>query len=692
MDAPTRQQARSQALDVMAKKLNAWDESKPQRTKGLESLAPLKRRRRETPPHLTVDIESKDGPTQRPGFTRPFLAGVFDGHRTKIFHNDEGAQKRPWQERHLASGGCIDQTMRYLLRKKYQGARIYAHNGGAFDFLFFIAWLAKEKRYKFELTSQGPNVLALRVELLRQAKRGKAKNKRDDKTAWTFVDSIRLLPMALKKAAKAFGCETQKLDFDLVTDEHDPRWAEYLRDDLKSLHECLERVGGLLEELGGEMALTAPSAALKLFQRQFLKEKIARNVHDPTCKDVYCAGCAHEWIRRSYKGGRVEPFVIGGRHEGLYYYDINSSYPAAMLYPMPTGVFTVIHDPKMPWEHYVDATETGEWVGFASAVVTIPEDCHIPPLPVHHPKTGKLVFPVGTFSGVWDLEELKLLRLVPGARVAGLLKVVMYPATAAFQTMVRTLYRFRDKSRKDFDEGLAALVKLILNALYGKFGQRPENVEILYLPDRTAPEGAVPVGGDPLTAMVWTLLTSKDSAHILPQIASHVTALGRVRLFHLLRATEERGGRVYYCDTDCVLCDVELPESSELGMVKREYPCPNLVGSFIRPKVYCLECGCQGPYGKTCKVFGKQRGKPVWKGIPKKDVRGAVLTVATWKDVAAGETIHFRRLQKFKTMARGGLATPSMVKTHKRLATAYDKRIVLPDGSTRPICLNEIAT
>ena len=648
-------------------------------SKGLEKLSPLKRRRPELQPHAVVDIESKDEDTQAAGFTRPFLAGFYDGNRTKLFRNDEGVAKLPWQERAIAYGGCIDYVMRHILTRKYQGHRIYAHNGGGFDFLFLVAWLAKSRRYHFRLTSQGPNLLAIRIEKSSDARKAAKEGKRvDQKKVWLLVDSIRLLPMSLKAAAKAFDCETQKMEFDLHTQEDDPRWDEYLRDDLKSLHECMTRVGSLLEELGGEIALTTPSAALKLFQRKYLKQPIVRSVHEPGCHDLDCERCAHDWVRTAYTGGRTEKFCDEREYPNLFYYDINSSYPAAMTYPMPVGPVSVLYEPKREWSYYEDKVTDGEWVGFARCTVFIPDDCNIPPLPMHHPKTGKLVFPKGIFTGAWDIEELKLLRLVPGAKVVGVHRVYMYAAAPVFREMIEALYPLRDKRRRDFDEGIGALVKLLLNALYGKFGQRPEHEEIMYLPDRKAPEGAIPIGGDPFTAMVWTKVEVKDAAHILPQIAAHVTSLGRVRLFYLLRSIEDRGGRVFYCDTDSAIGDVTLPESQELGMIKRENPCPNLVGRFIRPKVYSLRCACKPRCGALKKDIYKA------KGIPHRFV-----TAETWNAFADGEKVSFSRLAKFRTMARGGLKSPSMVHTHKRISTAYDKRAILADGTTRPVTLDE---
>lgn len=690
-------------------------ELSPADSRRLEHLAPLARGRRPKPKRvLTLDIESKDGPSQRAGFTRPFLTGLYDGKRVQQWRNAEQVRDLHWTERHLAPGGCVDRMMRAMLREEYMGARIYAHYGGAFDFLFCVAWLARSKMYKWTITPQGPNILALRIELARgprrkqpRGRRGKPKRRaqptRKKRAHWTLVDSVRLLPMSLKEAAKVFGAEVQKQELPLGLPETDPRWEEYHEADLRSLYQSLEAVDAMLQRLGGEMTLTTPAAAMRLFQRRFLDRKLDRAKHERACRDGKCAGCAHAFVRRAYKGGRVEVFRMswksGGVKKRLFYYDINSSYPAAMLFPMPAGPVLVHEGPDLPrpLDHYFDAVESGDWVAFAECTVRVPEDAPLPPLPYHEPDTGKLLFPVGTFSGTWDLSELALVKEV-GGEVLSVKRLYLYPAAPVFRAMIEELYPLR----KGGDEGLAKLVKLLLNALYGKFGQKPERTEVVYLPPHKAnvpPEGAVPAGGDVFGACVWYVPTVSDQPHILPQIAAHVTSLARERLWRGMNEVLKRGGNIYYLDTDSIVCDVELPSSKELGFLKREYECAHLRGEFVRPKVYRLWCACRDKgkckwYQQTLKQKTRRRRhsvtmrgqKIVCKGVP-----GEVLDRESFARFLMGKPVFFRRFSKLRTLAKEGLRNPHMVKTHKCMVTGYDKRVVMPDGTTRPIVLSEAA-
>ena len=68
---------------------------------------------------------------------------------------------------------------------------------------------------------------------------------------WRFLDSLKLIPTSLDKAAKAFGC-SGKLKHDLHLNENDKRWIDYNRVDCEQLFEVLTKFHHLIEKgLGG---------------------------------------------------------------------------------------------------------------------------------------------------------------------------------------------------------------------------------------------------------------------------------------------------------------------------------------------------------------------------------------------------------------------------------------------------------
>ena len=661
------------------------DPTKDQFLKPLEG--PIKRAR-----FMVFDIESKAGDSQEPGFTRPFMCGFYDGKKFRAFRNLPSTKSLPWSKRHIAKGGCIDRFLNVLFSKSsgYTDTTIYAHNGGNFDFLFLLAWLRARPNLDFDIVP-----IQSTIQVLKVWRRGKKKE-----GCWTFLDSLKLLPMSLAAACKALGLPGKK-ELSLDTHEGSPLWEEYNGQDCKALYDVLELTHDLVEnKLGGEVGITTPSTAMKLFRRKYLAHGsaptlIPRHMHFDSCKDKtsvppnsgMCTGCLHTWVRKGYYGGRTEIFRMAGVN--LKYYDLNSSYPASMMLDIPGGN-------KVECDTYEPERYSKNYVGFVECIVHIPPECEIPPLPFRA-DSGKLLFPAGTFGGTWSTEELELLNhpRVKG-HVVSVTKCIWYRRVKIFVDMVTDLYKYRDKSLPGYDLGLSTLAKLILNALYGKFGMKEERETIVLVREgESPPDDAKPAGGDTETG-IWYSTKISSPSYVIPQIAAHITALARVRLWHVMSSALDAGGKLYYCDTDSVITDVELPTDSALGALKDEFPGEPLTMEFMQPKVYTI-CKvepfekihtpeCKNPTGEkgpnpTCK--GCSNVKITMKGLPQRE-----RTPENMLNLRNGGTVQFERLEKIRSLARKGFRTsPEMVDVKKRIVSEYDKRVKLTDGGTRAIVL-----
>lgn len=563
-------------------------------------LEPIGRRDNETgarvpakmKPFLVYDIESKDGDTQKGGFTRPFACGVFvpdsgsyeslHGEPYREFRNEPHLKERPWRRRHIEPGGCYDKLLNFVLTPRFAGHIVYAHFGGNFDHLFTLAWLrAHDDEFGFEVIPVQSSIQVLRVW------RWPDEPGSEPKETWDFLDTHKLLPMALAKACKAFRVPN-KLDMNFDRHEDDPEWYPYLRRDNEALALVMQRMYSMVHDvLGGEIGITTPSTSMKLFRRQFLGEhgvveKIPRHAHFHDCQKAKlpfdapdgCRGCLHDFIRRGYYGGRTEIFRLFGTR--LHYFDINSSYVAAMKRDMPIGDKWVeevnsngcgirwgrVRRPDHP---------KGQHAGFAEVTVYIPETCPIPPLPHKDKTTNKLIFPTGTFHGVWSLEELQLLNdpLVQG-RILWTGKVVYYKLEPCFEHMVNQLWKLRDTGSPNYDPGLSELAKLLGNGLYGKFAMRQERTTMVFskkdraagscflcggvarlcgdeLPEDAPPkpevekllcrscEGSKSANPADPDCDVWYQAKLTDAPYIMPHISAHITALARVRLWQFMR-------------------------------------------------------------------------------------------------------------------------------------------------------------
>ena len=527
-----------------------------------------------------LDIESKDGDTQKPGFTRPFLVGFFDPFtKSELsskpglyleFANESHLAGRPWEDRHILPGGCIDKLLNVILVPELSGTTFYAHNGGSFDYLFFLKWLRNHRdEFDFEVVPVQSSIQVIRVWRRPEDPEDGIVEK------WNFLDSMKLLPFGLDKACRTFKVETKK-QHDLAVHETDPSWSEYLEQDCRALAAVMTRLVQLVQDkLGGEIGITTPSTSVKLFRKRFLGKdgvpsKIDRHLHWPDCRNKgtrkfpgTCTGCAHEWIRRGYYGGRTEIHRTYG--QGLHYYDINSSYVAAMrMNDMPIGT-RIIDEGNLYWRRHrraeaigeLEANPYGGYSGFCECTVYIPPECPIPPLPHKDVSTGKLLFPTGQFHGVWSVEELALLAdpMVRG-EIRHVTRTVWFKLEPMFQKMMAELWTYRNQDLPGHDEGLSALAKLLGNGGYGKFAMKQERTSVVFR--RDVIEGMPPecfLCGEPVEERervcagcegskcadpkgdgeVYYKANKVDAPYIIPHVAAHITALARVCLWRWMR-------------------------------------------------------------------------------------------------------------------------------------------------------------
>lgn len=588
-------------------------------------------------PYIVLDMESKDGEddeqgdlycstidrneyrTQRPGFTRVFLCGVYDG-----------------SEYHEFSGeGCLLAALSFIINKRYRGFYIYAHNGGRFDFLHLLPILRLMGR-SFELMTVGSSIQLLKVQ---------DASRKQKQAAWSFVDSYKLIPVSLKKATESFKTTAKLTSHDLSLNEDDPAWSQYQRLDCVSLYEVLNRFHDLIEnKLGGEVGITAAATSMRTFRRAYLSGEINRHSEH------------HEFIREAYYGGRVEIHRKTG--DGLRYYDINSCYPYVMLGPVPTG------EQCQEWSGSPTVHMRRQMVGFARARVNVPLSDPLPCLPVRLP-TGRLVFPAGEFEGVWPAVEL-LRAEERGARVEWL-DSVWFSTSPILEGFTRDLYSYRDKSRADFDDGLALIAKILLNSLYGKFGMKADKEKIVFLAEgEEPPDGAIANTNEP-DCMVWKVPQVISAPYIIPQIAAHITARARL-LLHSYAEQALELGELAYMDTDSLITTANLEHlcSTELGALKDEGDGMIYSGIFLQPKVYLLT----GSDGST---------KVAMKGYRDR-------TADAFRRLQRGEALSYQSLEKVGSMARRGFESGPTMRTITRQARTEDqKRLYLEDGTTIPL-------
>jgi len=394
----------------------------------------------------------------------------------------------------------------------------------------------------------------------------------------TMLDNGNIFSGTLEKWGKIFDIQKIVIDFDTCTDTE---LQAYCRRDveimIKSWRTWMQFIyenncGGFRETIG--------STAFNTWRHKHLNGDVY--VH----KDEKVL----ELERNGYHGGRVEAFHQGMLWTDDYYYlDINNMYGYIMYNSkMPVGLQG--HTSKLGIKRLISILDRYA----VMARVTINTD-----QPVYIFKVnGHAAYPLGRFETVLTTNEL--LYALENGHLEHVHEFAWYRQDDIFSSFIDEFYNLRMTYRNEHNTGFEAICKLIINSLYGKFGQTgitqtiigscPYD-EIWNMPQLHAQTGQrstqTALGGS-----VYETSQDGESYHAMPAIAAHVTANARLYLWSLM----QKAGRenVYYCDTDSLIVNrmgyynlERMIDENKLGMLKVETQSPWLIVNA--PKDYEME-------------------------------------------------------------------------------------------------------
>jgi len=430
-----------------------------------------------------------------------------------------------------------------------------------------------------------------------------------------------------------------------------PILRDYNERDCRILYRAIELFQEELLELGSELASTIASTALTLFRTKYLSQTIPTN---PGRNDI---------LRASYVASRVEvlrPVLRTLPGAPARYYDINSSFPYAMTFPAP-GEF-LGESKRIPDD---------DSIYFADCDVVVP-DMFLPPLGSRG-KDGRVYFPTGSWRGLFARADLELL-LEAGGSIAKAHNVMSFAPFQDLAAYALDLYDLRAKAKADGQSFRALLLKYLLNACYGKFGEHRDKEQLVMHPfSESCPHaGAHDVYRDGYMSATCVeslfpgcILVSEERnvAHEHVPIASHITATARATLYRFLARC---GEDVYYTDTDSIVTGQTLPTGPELGALKLEHEVVS--GRFIQPKLYELD--------------GEIRSK----GFSR-------LTPEEFEELVAGREVEVERMYRVKETARELKTFGAAGKTFGkriRVGASRPKRQTSGENATRPWTAQEI--
>jgi hypothetical protein len=453
------------------------------------------------------------------------------------------------------------------------------------------------------------------------------------KSTLEFRDSINYAPISVKKMGEIIGLPKGELKtFEIGTKpKTKEQWDELVTYNLRDSEitfKFMQFYIKTIEHLEGSFKLTLGSCAMSLYKNKYLNMQVYRNkieVLDDTFK--------------SYYGGRTE-VLQRGKFENANYYDYNSLYPSVMFdfeFPNPNSQRVSFLNTNKFLNIYDGVTEV---------TISSPTDLKIPLLPFR--TTEKLIFPILQNVRSWysNVELRKALEI--GYTISKVHKSIYYKENCKpFKGYVETLYNLRLKYKSEKNP-MEFIVKLFMNSLYGKFGEKyGEITEMKPVVNLTDEE----ICGGYLQQGIFAYLTKivEPALHCIPIWATYVTAYGRLKLYETLSHNP------IYCDTDSIITMEQLPNSNKLGELKLE--CEVTEGVCVRPKLYQI----------------KEKGNDDWN---KAKVKGLAIPLNNKQfiELIEGGEMKFTRFAKFKESIRRGFIPNELLDETKQFKIEDTKR------------------
>ena len=509
-------------------------------------------------------------------------------------------------------------------------------------FIFILNVLIKSNKYKIEILSKDDTILSITIKSvftkIKQVK-DKSKNKKkfkevEYKANYTIklVDSYNILSHKLEDLTNTYSTEVRKDIFpytfmteqtlfyvgpkpskDYYNDdvsltaynEIPENWdaksitLDYLEKDLVSLYQVISKFSDYIylnHTVQLTESVTISSLALKIYLTKFYSNNIPLINQNTIYKD----------IKESYFGGITEVYKPYG--EDLYYYDVNSLYPYAALNPIPGSPCTFESNIDLPLE------KVNNFFGFYYCKIKT-SDLYIGLLPYRN-KSG-VIKPNGEWEGWYFSEELKFAAL-KGYAITVLKGYSFNKEYDVFKGYVEHFYNVKSTTKDNTEK---AVSKSLLNNLLGQFGldldksktnifteeefnkivQTKDVIAFHNIGDKIFLNYKNKVNQDICDSLsvdykeaVLNSLINKEYKEdpfkdVSIAIASAVTAYARIHMNKVKLDILDKGGLIYYSDTDSIVTNKALDPSEigpELGLFKLEYQVKR--GNFISSKTYCL--------------------------------------------------------------------------------------------------------
>lgn len=520
----------------------------------------------------------------------------------------------------------------------FRDAILFATN---LSFDFFGIFFSSEDKQHIKTLFRGSDLLFAKTFIYKNqfiAKSGKNTH------SLLFLDTLNYAKIPVAKMGEIVG--SPKLETPSFIGQYPKNQIEwdymvkYNMQDSKTTYHFAKFLIQAFEDLGATVGNTLASTSMKLFTNRFLK-------------DTYHIGKEEDMLEQfqAYYGGRTEAFERGYITD-YNYYDFNSLYPSIMAqytFPDPNTHRITKHNTRQ----YIDRYD-----GVSHVRIYVP-DMMYPPLPYRNPN-GRVIFPCGTLDGWYSHAEIRH-AMQHGCVLQHVYKTHYFKKNCApFTEYVNTLYKLRQKYKAE-NSPMEFVTKIMLNSLYGKFGQRWTNLdnwahESVVTKKELADAGHIERSG---CYIRLGNCTQKPKHFSIPIWAIYVTAYGRIKMHEAIIKTKP-----VYVDTDSLITKETIPESNKLGELKKEMDIAE--GIIVRPKFYSLR-------PKDTDEFAYDTNNR-YKGYVKIKGLGKRLDYMQFWSFMIRPTISYDKFCKFKEAIRRGLLPNQIISISKELSLEDQKR------------------
>ena len=352
----------------------------------------------------------------------------------------------------------------------------------------------------------------------------------------------------VKAIGQSVGLEKLDVDFKTATPA---QLKKYCHRDVEIIFKAFKQFYYFIKDNNlGSIGSTLPAVAMSVFRRSFM----SKNIHIHDNEEII------KLERAAYYGGRCECFQIGTfTGDTFYKLDINGMYSFVMkTLEYPYKLHKIGRDVSRE-----TLTKLKDKYCF---IAEVDIDTKAPIYPYRH--DGKLLFPIGKFTTHLSTGSLKYAE--DHGHLLRIKRVAVYKKANLFKEYVDYFWSSRLNYRRDGNLAFAYVCKILLNSLYGKFGQRASKLlwekQVSNPADRRELIYQVETGKFFIHQIFFGLETmveqgEHEATNSMPAICAHVTDHARLLLWQLIEKVGRRN--LYYCDTDSLIVNQKGYQSLE---------------------------------------------------------------------------------------------------------------------------------